>query len=219
MLLLRGTCVGVTGGTLQAEVLHGAGCAFWRAVVVDDRASKDASGEQRQATSDRSDVRAVLAQLLVDGVDLDRDLRGEHAQALLDCGVRILDAGVGLSSELRQTRDLHLRCQTQREQCQQRKTEANRSSDALLVDLLLLDDLDRHLAVVDHVALVILRGEGDLGRASLGRRTGDLAVLEGQSLRQLAVGEPARPIYRSAMRVAPPSRPYTTTGHQRHPAD
>lgn len=83
---------------------------------------------------------------------------------------------------------MHLRCQAQREQCQQRQTETNRSSDALLVDLLLLGDLDRHLAGVDHVALVILRGEGDLGRASLGRRTCDLAVLEGQPLRQLAFG-------------------------------
>lgn len=54
----------------------------------------------RPAASDRGDVRAVLGQLLVDGVDLDSDLRVEHAHTLLDYDVRILDARVHLTNKV-----------------------------------------------------------------------------------------------------------------------
>ena len=102
VLLLRGACVGVTRGTLQAEILHGTGLAFRRAVVVDDRAGKDASGEQRHATREGAHVQAELAELLVDLVDTHCNLRVEQASLLLDLRVHVLEAGVGLSSELRQ---------------------------------------------------------------------------------------------------------------------
>lgn len=112
MLILRGAYVGVTGGTLQAEILHGAGRAFWRAIVVDDRASKDASGEQRDTTHKGAHVQAELAELFVDLVDTHCNLRVEQTSLLLNLCVHVLEAGVGLGSELRQTRDLHLRCQS-----------------------------------------------------------------------------------------------------------